>query len=168
MASILVPEKVIGIGSSDSEDDNVPLASILVPEKAISAAAPPRRSVRSINTLTAPDQHDDNDSDDDHIPFTATLTKPLASQPTPLIPRGNKAIGLIVARDFGVDGGIYHGTITAVDCEGRRVHYRVRYDDGDEEDFDYEEMRFAVELQQAVALGTYLPSKETDASGMTV
>ncbi len=80
--------------------------------------------------------------------------------------RGNKAIGLIVARDFEVDGGIYHGTITSVDCEGRRVHYHVRYDDGDEEDFDYDELRFAVELQQAVALGTYLPSKETDASGM--
>ncbi len=53
----------------------------------------------------------------------------------------NKAIGLIVARDFGVDGGIYHGKIAAVDCEGRRVHYHVRYDDGDEEDFDYDEMR---------------------------
>ncbi len=88
------------------------------------------------------------------MPITSALTKPLKDNPTPLIPRGNKAIGLIVARDFGADGGIFHGRITAVNCEGRRVHYHVTYNDGDEEDFDYEEMKFAVELQQAGALGT--------------
>jgi hypothetical protein len=48
-------------------------------------------------------------------------------------------MGLIVARDFGADGGIYHGRITAVDMSGRRTYYHVTYDDGDEEDFDFEE-----------------------------
>ncbi len=54
-----------------------------------------------------------------------------------------------------------------MDCEGRRIHYHVTYDDGDEEDFDYEEMKCAVELQQAVALGTYQSVEETQHSGMT-
>jgi hypothetical protein len=158
---------------SDCEDDNVPLVSLLVQDivhslEEVSAAIPVRRSARSINTLIAQSQHDDNNSDDDNVPITTTLTKPLDKNPTTVIPRGIKAIGLIVARDFGVDGGIYHGKITSVDFEGRRVHYHVRYDDGDEEDFDYDEMLFAVELAQAVALGKYLPSKETDASGMIV
>jgi hypothetical protein len=67
---------------------------------------------------------------------------------------------LIVARDFGADGGIHHGNISAVDAQGRRVHYHVTYDDGDEEDFDYEEMKYAVELQQSLALGTYKSVEE--------
>jgi hypothetical protein len=62
---------------------------------------------------------------------------------------------LIVARDFGADGGIYHGKISAVDLQGRRAYYHVTYDDGDEEDFDYEELKYAVQLQQLIALGTY-------------
>jgi hypothetical protein len=43
----------------------------------------------------------------------------------------------------------------------RRIHYHVTYDDGDEEDFDYEELKYAVELQQSVALGTYKSFEET-------
>ncbi len=31
----------------------------------------------------------------------------------------------------------------------------MTYDDGDEEDFDFEELKYAVDLQQSVALGTY-------------
>ncbi len=111
------------------------------------------------------------------MPITSRLAKPLKQPPntvipkgnepitliiarkrfdtSPLIPQGNDAIGLIVARDFGADGGIFHGKISAVDLEGRRVHYHVTYDDGDEEDFDYEELKYAVQLQQSIALGTY-------------
>ncbi len=72
-----------------------------------------------------------------------------------MIPKGLNAISLIVARDFGTQGGIFHGTITSVGMEERRTHYHVRYDDGDEEDYDYAELEYAVELQQLVALGTY-------------
>jgi hypothetical protein len=39
--------------------------------------------------------------------------------------------------------------------EGRRTYYHATYDDGDEEDFDYEELRYAVELQQSIALRNY-------------
>ena len=39
--------------------------------------------------------------------------------------------------------------------EGRRTYYHCTYDDGDEEDFDYDELKYAVELQQMIALGNY-------------
>jgi hypothetical protein len=141
--------------SSDSEDDNVPIASSLVlqPEHLPSESSRPRRRLQK--TLSEGKRHIDSDCEDDLVPITATLTKPLTDRPTPVMPTGMDAIGLIVARDFGPDGGIFHGRISAVDMEGRRVHYHVTYDDGDEEDFDFEELKYAVELQQSVALGTY-------------
>jgi hypothetical protein len=46
--------------------------------------------------------------------------------------------------------------------EGRRIYYHVTYDDGDEEDFDYEELKFAVDLQQAIALGTYKAGEQRE------
>ncbi len=101
-----------------------------------------------------------SDCEDDYVPITTVLSKPPKEVPTSVIPKGNEAMGLIVARDFGVDGGIYHGRITAVDMSGRRTYYHVTYDDGDEEDFDFEELKYAVELQQAVALGTYKSLEE--------
>ncbi len=83
--------------SSDSEDDNVPLASILVSDKVVAALAEVsadlkseatvvpnigevesvRRSGRRLNTLIEGTVHGDSDSDDDYVPITATLTKPL-------------------------------------------------------------------------------------------
>jgi hypothetical protein len=125
-----------------------------------------RRNTRRINTLSEGKRHIDSDSDDD-IPITATLTKPLKGGPNTGIPTGIDAIGLIVARDFGANGGIFHGRISAVDMEGRRVHYHVTYDDGDEEDFDYEEMKYAIELQEAIALGTYQAVEATPESRIT-
>ncbi len=55
-----------------------------------------------------------------------------------------------------------------MDLSGRRVHYHVTYDDGDEEDLDYEEVKFAVELQQAVALGTYQPVEASEIPSLTL
>ncbi len=80
-----------------------------------------------------------------------------------MTPKGNDALELIIiARDFGAEGGIFHGRITAVDMDGRRTHYHVTYDDGNEEDFDYDELKYAVELQQAIALGTYVAPMEDE------
>jgi hypothetical protein len=110
---------------------------------------------RRMSILSERKRHVDSDTDDDHVPVPVLLSKPPKQKPAPEIPKGLDAIGLIVARDFGTDGGIYHGIISAVDMEGRRIHYHVTYDDGDEEDFDYDELKFAVELQQSIALGTY-------------
>ncbi len=39
---------------------------------------------------------------------------------------------------------------------GRRYHYHVKYDDGDDEDYDYAELEFAVELLQSLVNGTYV------------
>ena len=158
---------------SEGKQVNYPLTIVLEsePQEAIALSDPvvPNivgageavRSRRRINTLSEGKRHVDSESDDDDVPITKMLSKPPKILPTPSVPKGNDAIGLIVARDFGADGGIYHGRITAVDMEGRRIHYHVTYDDGDEEDFDYEELKYAVELQQSVALGTYKPVEES-------
>ncbi len=46
--------------------------------------------------------------------------------------------------------------ITSFYTGGRRHHYHVVYDDGDEEDYDFEEMEFAAELQYKLMTGTYI------------
>jgi hypothetical protein len=159
------PDDAFEATNSDNEDDDIPIAQlarerqpICVGEEAVEA---PRRSER-MNTLSEGKHHVDSDSDDDDVPITTTLRKPPKELPTPVCPKGNDAIGLIVARDFGADGGIYHGKITAVDIDGRRTYYHVTYDDGDEEDFDYDELKYAVDLQEALALGTYVAPMEDE------
>jgi hypothetical protein len=152
--------------SSDSDADDQPIASSLVLGTVLlpNESSRPRRRLQQ--SLSEGKRHIDSDCEDDFVPITATLTKPLPDKPTPLMPTGLDAIGLIVARDFGPDGGIFHGRISAVDMEGRRVHYHVTYDDGDEEDFDFEELKYAFELQQSVALGTYEFTEQTHNSGI--
>ncbi len=61
-----------------------------------------------------------------------------------------------MACDFGPEVGIFHGKVAWVDMEGRRHHYHVVYEDEDEEDYDFAELNFAVELQKAIANGTYV------------
>ena len=63
-----------------------------------------------------------------------------------IMPVGAQCVGLDVARDFGPQIGIFKGKITSVNTEGRRHYYHVLYEDGDEEDYDFEEMEFAAEL----------------------
>ncbi len=46
--------------------------------------------------------------------------------------------------------------------EGRRHHYHVVYEDGDEEDYDFAELNFAVELQKAFTNGTYIATSFVD------
>jgi hypothetical protein len=43
----------------------------------VGVVEPARRSVRRINTLSEGELHAENDSDDDNVPITTTLTKPL-------------------------------------------------------------------------------------------
>ncbi len=152
--------------SSDSDDDDQPIASSLVLGPVVVPNESTRPSRRLQQSSSEGKRHIDSDCEDDFVPITATLTKPLPDRPTPLMPTGLDAIGLIVARDFGPDVGIFHGRISAVDMDGRRVHYHVTYDDGDEEDFDFEEMKYAFELQQSVALGTYESTEQTHSSGI--
>ncbi len=102
--------------SSDSEDDNVPLASILVTEKVVALAEVTaelesdailvpkiveieavRRSGRRLNTLIEGKRHGDSDSDDNLVPITATLTKPLKGLPTPVIPTGYDIFNFITS-----------------------------------------------------------------------
>jgi hypothetical protein len=81
-----------------------------------------------------------------------------------IMPIGAQWVGLEVTRDFGPKIGIYKGKITSVDTEGRRHHYHVVYDDGDEEDYDYEELEFAAEMHYKIERGTYVaPIKDLEA-----
>jgi hypothetical protein len=116
-------------------------------------------------------RHVDSEDDDDDVPIACQLSQPPKTIPELEIPKGQDAIGLVIARDFGAPEGIFHGRITAVDTEGRRAYYHATYDDGDEEDFDYDELKYAVELQQTIALGNYTPvqvneSKPSDGEGI--
>jgi hypothetical protein len=72
-----------------------------------------------------------------------------------IMPLGAQCVGLDVARDFGSQIGIFKGKITSVNTEGRRHYYHVLYEDGDEEDYDFEEMEFAAELHYKLQRGTY-------------
>ncbi len=80
-----------------------------------------------------------------------------------IMPVGSECVGLEVARDFGPKIGIFKGKITSVDTGGRRHHFHVLYADGDEEDYDYEEMEFAAELHYKIQTGTYVaPSEDVE------
>ena len=61
-------------------------------------------------------------------------------------PLGVAAIGAEVARDFGEEnGGVFGGIVQSFDEKGGRL-YRVKYSDGDAEDFDEDEYTYAWEL----------------------
>ena len=61
-------------------------------------------------------------------------------------PLGVAAIGVAVARDFGEkNGGVFGGIVQSFDEKGGRL-YRVKYSDGDAEDFDEDEYTYAWEL----------------------
>ena len=67
---------------------------------------------------------------------------------TPL-PVETAVIGPRVARDFGEKhGGIVFGRVLSVSGQKRKL-YRVRYTDGDEEDLDEGQLKYAVELATA-------------------
>jgi hypothetical protein len=139
---------------------------VVVPD--IAVAVPVLRRGLRMSIISEGKRHVDSDvgsDSEDCEPIAVSLRKPPKQKADEEIPKGRAAIGLIVARDFGDEGGIFHGRITEVDMEGRRPYYRVTYDDGDEEDFDYEELKFAVEFQQAIALGTYKAGKHQESEG---
>ena len=56
-----------------------------------------------------------------------------------------------VAKDFG--DGIYYGTITGFDEPeedgGKVVYWRIKYDDGDQEDFEKKELKDALRMYDA-------------------
>ncbi len=79
----------------------------------------------------------------------ATSTVVAVIPPAQVLPQGEACIGILVAGDFGGEHGVCHGSIVSVDLNRRRHLYHVLYDDGDEEDYDDEELRSAMKLQEA-------------------
>ena len=99
---------------------------------AIAMAVPVLRRGSRRSIISEGKRHVDSDvgSDpEDSVPIAVTLRKPPKQKADEEIPKNRAAIGLIVARDFGDEGGIFHGRITEVDMEGRRPYYHVTYDD---------------------------------------
>jgi hypothetical protein len=103
-----------------------------------------------------------SDDEDDNLPIVsligqekldvlATVSSGCASI---VYPKGEAAIGVEVARDFGGNHGICFGKIEMVDSTTRRPLYHCVYADGDEEDYDDGELQYAIDLHFAVKVGT--------------
>jgi hypothetical protein len=74
-------------------------------------------------------------------------------RPAVSVTKGDACIELQVARDFGGPHGVCKGPIVSVDLNRRRPLYHILYDDGDEEDFDDQELQYALELHDAFKNG---------------
>jgi hypothetical protein len=127
--------------SSDDDEDNVLFSALLQQESKTTS-----------------------DDEDDNLPIVAlvgqqklnvlaTVTSGAASI---FYPKGEAAIGVEVARDFGEAHGICSGKIVRVDLTTRRPLYHVLHTDGDEEDCDDGELQYAIDLHFAVKAGLTL------------
>jgi hypothetical protein len=94
--------------------------------------------------------------DEDEFPIT-DLLKALKDKVETVMPEGEQAVGAGIARDFGKDLGAFKGQVQNVQAVRRRHIYHVKYEDGDSEDFDAEEYKYAYELRQAVYNGRTVP-----------
>ena len=62
-------------------------------------------------------------------------------------------VGAQVAKDFGKGLGLYRGQVDRIYNDDGCVLYHIAYEDGDEEDLDYEECVEAVELRKKIENG---------------
>jgi hypothetical protein len=86
------------------------------------------------------------------------LAKTIQTQAIQTIPEGQETVGSGIARDFGKDMGVFKGKVMHVQAVRRRDIYHVEYEDGDSEDFDLDEYRYAYEMRQALDKGVeYVP-----------
>ena len=102
-------------------------------------------------------------ADHEKLNVLATVTSEAASI---VYPKGEAAIGVEVAHDFGGAFGICSGKIVRVDLVTRRPLYHVIYSDGDEEDYDDGELQYAIDLHFAVKTGLTLPVQINADNGM--
>jgi hypothetical protein len=92
--------------------ETITRAVVVVPNIAIVVPAVQRGLRMSIQSEGKRNVDSDSDEAEDLVPFSVILRKPPPKQkPDPETPKGLDAIGLIVARDFGGEGGIFHGRI---------------------------------------------------------
>jgi hypothetical protein len=141
-AKKLTPRKEVN--GSDVDEDDVPLVTLV------------HKASSKVVTDVPPDlaQVNGSDVDEDDVPLVTLVNKASSNVVTviPLVvaqPKGDACIGLHIARDFGGEHGVCKGTIVSVDLNRRRPLYHVLYDDGDEEDYDDQELRYAIELHEA-------------------
>jgi hypothetical protein len=135
------------VNGSDAEDDDVPLVSLVTPASSnVVAVKPPRKEVNG------------SDAEDDDVPLVSLVTTASSNvvavqPPDAVLPQGEACIGIHVTRDFGGEHEIFKGSIVSVDLNRRRPLYHVLYDDGDEEDYDDEELRQGIKLHDAHTRG---------------
>jgi hypothetical protein len=122
----------------------------------LGAAVVANKASSNVVTGEPPDlaQVQDSNVDEDEIPLVTLLNKSssnvVTGEPPDLAqPKGDACIGVHVARDFGGEHGVCKGNIVSVDFNRRRPLYHVLYDDGDEEDYDEQELRSAIALHEA-------------------
>jgi hypothetical protein len=141
-AKKLTPRKEVN--GSDVDEDDVPLVTLVNKASSNVVTVVPRE----------PAQVNGSDADEDDVPLVTLVNKASSNVVTvvaPVVPqlKGDACIGLHIARDFGGAHGVCKGIIVSVDLHRRRV----LYDDGDEEDYDDQELQYAIELHEALKNG---------------
>jgi hypothetical protein len=107
-------------------------------------------------------QSGSSDSEGDDVPV-ALLLKAVKDKVETVMPEGEQAVGAGIARDFGTELGVFKGKVHHVQAVRRRHVYHVKYEDGDSEDFDADEYKYAYELRQAIDTGVvYEPDGNSD------
>jgi hypothetical protein len=154
--------------NSDNEDDDIPIVKLArarqpncVGKEIVEPSDLPA-VISDPKTTFVPETQNEtatSDNEDDLLPLHELISQKkemqFPNEASIEFPKGYACIGLRVARDFGPELGIFHGKVVSVDMEGRRHHYHIVYEDEDEEDYDFAELNYAVELQKAIANGTY-------------
>ncbi len=82
----------------------------------------------------------------DVVPFSALMKRKDVGEVNVAVPLDEACMGLEVARDFGGSHGVCKGNVVSIDSNRRRPLYHILYADGDEEDCDYEELHYALQL----------------------
>ena len=145
------PASLRSVSEFSDNEDNVPILATLKPKDNVPKPSPltPKDNVRP---LVDPNS---SDSEGDDVPISETLLK--VKEICEEVPKGEAAVGVGVARDFGKDLGIFKGKVVHVRKNRHRDIYHILYEDGDEEDFDVEEYEFAYELRLGLEIGKIRP-----------
>ncbi len=131
--------------ASDNEEDNIPVSQIFAtelqrPTPIQYVGQPWKDKSRSIVLIpeTEETERQASDNEDDNIPVSQILARKEE------VTSGQSNVGKTVMKQF--EAGLFCGqVVTAIKKRGRFL-YHVLYEDGDEEDFNDQELQDALEL----------------------
>jgi hypothetical protein len=155
------PPSLKSVSDSSEDEDNRPIHETITKKGNVTPPTIRPMSYReACETAEFGEVQRWSSDDGDEIPIT-DLAKALKDN-VDTIPEGQSAVGEGIARDFGKELGMFKGKVIQVETIRTRHIYHVVYEDGDSEDFDLDEYRYAYELRQALDKGLeYEPPNET-------